>query len=266
MSGPFDFDFSEAEFRELIRKIEEGIKKLGDEISPSLRPLLDEFFNKIRLITPPWVKDAAYKALNLAIEAIEAFLNGLVELIQGIMVPITATQRAWTWHGDIDFFDERATALNDSMEVVALSWKGGGASSFATFGQRQVTEVGKLKDLTSSMRNGYAAMALAGLALYVGTGLAIAKAVAGASAGAASTPVTGPGGPAAAGAAAGVGALEIAGIIAGFTALIEPCVQIAMDVSSKSNDLRSSWPKPETDRYNDGSASDGDGSDWSTER
>lgn len=266
MAGPFDFEFSEAEFRETLRKIEEGTKELADKLFPELRPKLDEFFKWIRAVTPQWVIDAAYKLVNWAIEMLEDFLNQMVALIEGLLVPIDAGARAYNWHGEINWFETRAANLRSGMQKVGLTWKGEGATAFATFGENQVKKLDEAKALAEAMRNGYVAMCIGGTALYVGLAAIIAKAITASAAAVASTPVTGPGGPAAAGGAAGLGAVEVVALIAAATGLLEPCIQIVTSVSDKANTLTTSWPDPETSRYNDGSMSDGDGSDWSTER
>lgn len=260
-----DLEFDQAAFEEACQKIRDGIDKAVDIVFPWLRPLMDQFFNALPFPVPGFVRDAAYKVIEWAFEMLEDLINGLVDIFEGMFVPVTAFLRGLYWDDQKDGLSTHAENLQTAIDQVSISWKGRGQAAFALHGQKQIDEVTAMAELAKTMRSQCYFTAAAGLTCYLGIAVAVYKFITTATAASASTVVDGPVGPAAAGASAGVGVLEVAGVITAVTAALGQNVSGYIAMSDAADALASGWPSPGVGQYGDGSASDGDGSDWSTD-
>lgn len=263
--GAVDFSFDEAEFRAVIAEIEEAIRSLVDTWFPRLDPYMDQFFSVISWIVPDWVVEAAYVLIRVAFEVLEALVNLVIDLLEGVLVPISAAVRGILWHQEISFFEERVTALTDSNDAVALTWSGAGQEAFAQHAGRQIDQLTAMKDCAASARNNALAIAGVALGLYVGLGFTIAEVVTVDTVAVASTVIDGPIGPAAAATETGLGIGKIGAIVGLTVGAVGAMVPIIVDLSDKARAVGDEWPST-VGAYNDGSASDGDRTDWSTER
>lgn len=263
-TAPVEIPFDQNQFNEVCEAIRRGCEELSNKIFPQLRPFLDKFFDFFHV--PGWLREAGYKVVRWALDCLEELLNGLIRFFEGLLVPITAWVRGNAWADRMDNLNTAKGYLDDSMKELGVTWQGEGARAFALHGQKHVDKVTALADLAKELRTQCWILAGASLVAYVGIGVAIAKAISVATASAASTVVDGPAGPAGAGAAAGVGVFEIAAIITALLATLGTHISAFINIGDKAAAVEKEWPKPNTGAYSDGSASDGDNSDWSTER
>lgn len=265
MGGAIDIDFDEAKFREAIAKIEQAMRDLVHTWFPKLDPYMDKFFTLLKYVTPDWAVDAAYALIKAAIEILEALANFIIDLFEGVFVPVSSFIRGTLWAKEIDFIGARSTALKDSSDKVAITWSGEGQRAFSLHAEKQVAQVDAMKACAESARNQAYIIAGATAGFYIAIGIVIAKTFAADTVAVGSTVVDGPVGPAAAAAATGIGIGEIGAIVAATVAALSVEVQAITNLTDKAKAIADTWPAPAAP-YNDGSASDGDRSDWSTER
>ncbi|MVA76524.1 hypothetical protein GC722_10880 [Auraticoccus sp. F435] len=259
-----EVDFDPAAFEEACDKIRQGIDEAVDAVFPQLRPLIDVFFDAFLLPVPDFIRQAGYKVVEWAFEMLESLVNGLVDLFEGMLVPVTAFLRGRYWADQHEALSTHASNLQEAVDAVSVTWTGRGQRAFAVHAGEQVAQVEAAAELAKSMRTQCWATAAAGLTCYLGIAVAVVKFITVATASTASTPVTGPGGPAAAGAAAGVGFAEVAGVVTAVLAALGQNVSGYIALSDAADALAGGWPEPAGSSYSDGSASDGDGTDWST--
>lgn len=259
-----EIDFDQAAFEEACDKIREGIDEAVDTVFPWLRPLLDAFFDSFWFPIPDIIRQAGYKVVEWAFEVLESLVNSLVDLFEGMLVPVTAFLRGQYWSGQHDALSTHASELQSALDAVAITWTGRGQRAFAVHAEKQVAEVTAAADLAKTMRTQCWVTAAAGLTCYIGIAVAVVKFITVASAASASTPVTGPGGPAAAGASAGIGFAEVAAIVTAVLAALGQNVGGYVALADAADALAGGWPTPGGSQYSDGSAGDGDGTDWST--
>lgn len=263
-SPSIEIDFDAGAFQEACDRIREGIDEAVDTVFPWLRPLIDTFFDSFWFPIPDVVRQAGYKVVEWAFEVLESLVNSLVDVFEGMLVPVTAFLKGRYWADQHEALTGHATALQEAVDAVGVTWTGRGQRAFAVHAGQQVAEVTKAAELAKTMRSQCWFTAAAGVACYIGIAVAVAKFITVATAASASTPVTGPGGPAAAGASAGVGFAEVAGIVTALVAALGQNVSGYVQVSDAADALAGGWPEPSGSQYSDGSASDGDGTDWST--
>lgn len=215
---------------------------------------------------PPWVVEAAYRLIDWAIELIEDLTNLIIRLLEGIGFPGYAFVLSVRWHEQAQSLAEIGTSLRDTADQLGVTWQGEGQRAFALHAAKQYEKVDAMAAFATTASKQLGAGAVTGATFYVSLAMIIAQTTTEVSAAAASTAVDGPVGPAAAGASAGVGALKILALVAAVGIPVGYLAQSWLALTDSADAVAVAWPDPSVNTYADGSASDGDRSDWSTER
>ena len=261
-------EFDVNAFNQTIGKIRTLATDILHGIYPIMPPALDYFIDRLfwPFPVPGFVRDAAHKILKWCYDAFVAFVDQTFSLLEGALVPVTAFLRGVAWGSERQKLDTLQLDLSAAVADVAITWTGPGASAFGHHADQHVTRLKDMTALAGEMRDQAWKTAAAGLAFYVALATVIVKATATTTVAAASTAVDGPVGPAAAGAAAGLGTVEAIGLVATIGAVITEIATGTAALSDKANAVARDWPSPGSADYSDGSASDGDRTDWSTQR
>jgi len=261
-------EFDVAAFNETVGKIRTLANDLLHAVYPVMPPALDYFLDRLfwPFPVPGFVRDAAHKVLTWCYDAFVMFVDHLFSALEGALVPVTAFMRGLAWNTERQKLDTLELDVAAAVGDVAVTWTGPGASAFAHHADLHVTRLKDMTGLAGEMRDQAWTTAGAGLAFYVAVATIIVKATATTTVAAASTAVDGPVGPAAAGAAAGLGAAELIGLLAAVGTVVGVLANGMAALSDKANAVARDWPSPGNADYADGSASDGDRTDWSTAR
>lgn len=262
---PVEFDFDQADFDHLIETIRSTLEHLTDTLAPSLRPLLDLYF-RLWAAVPPWVVEAAYRLIDWAIELIEDLTNLIIRLLEGIGFPGYAVVLSLRWREQARSLDEVGTALRDTADQLGVTWQGEGQRAFALHAAKQYEKIQTMSAFATTASGQLAAGAVVGVSFYTSLAMIIAQTTSEVTAAAASTAIDGPGGPAAAGVSASLGALEILAAVAAVEIPLGYMAQGWLSFIDSADAMAAAWPDPSVNTYADGSASDGDRTDWSTER
>lgn len=264
--GPVDLpSFSEADFRHLISQIEQAIRDLYQTYLPFLYPALDAYYRFLKAVVPDWVIAASYQVISWCWELLEQLINLVINLLVGALVPVAAAVRGLLWSNEAAVYSGEADSLRTAVDHVRVGWSGPGAKAFEIHADRQLERIAALAGACETNSTTMYGVCSAAVVMYVGLATVVGEAVGGTAAGAASTTVIGPGGPAAAAAALGLGIL---GAVALVGVTVEVVGSIAAGIKAQADNMGTitkSWPEPPGMGYSDGSASDGDRSDWSTE-
>lgn len=261
-------EFDASTYNEVVGSIKKLTNQILDAIWPIMPPAMDVFLGNLffGLPVPGFVRDACQKALRWCFEAFRWFVDTNLDALEGVLVPVVAALRAVAWNTEHNRLLALTRDAEDAVADVSITWKGPGAEAFKAHAAQHTARLHALDDLTVELRNQTGIIAGAGLALYLAIAKICIDASAATAASAASTAVDGPVGPVAAGASAGLGAGGVLALITGFSSLIGPTISGLTGINDKAQEVRRAWPEPGTVDYADGSASDGNGSGWSTER
>lgn len=259
-------EFSEADFRELIAKIEQANREMCETHVPGLYPALDAYYGLLKTVIPDWVISASYQVIAFCWEALEALTNLVVKILDGALVPVTAAIRWAFWSGESAACGATDSNLTTATDAVWLTWSGEAAKAYALHAKQQGDRIKAFKSFCEFQAS--TMMSVCGLAvtLYGSVAVEVVKTSGGAAAGLLSTPVDGPAGPLASLVAIGLGVLGISSGVALASSLISSLATQVSGQLSAMDALGATWPEPPGIGYKDGSASDGDRSDWSTER
>jgi hypothetical protein len=257
---------------EAFNEVVEGIRNIAhgilNDVWPVMPPAMDHFLDLLffPLPVPGWVRDTCQKVLKWCYDTFVDFVDHIFEALEGFMVPVTAALRAVAWHTERQRLDTIQRDVSDAVQDVAITWKGSGASAFEQHASQHIDRLTAMTELAGELSTQTTATAIAATTFYVSLATVASGAASAAAAAAASTVVDGPVGVGGAGASAGLGVAGTIGLIAAVVALLSPIATALATLWDKANAMERDWPSPGTVDYNDGSASDGDGSDWSTER
>ena len=257
---------------EAFNEVVEGIRNIAHDILhhvwPAMPPLMDRFLDQVffQLPVPGWVRDTCQKALKWCYDTFVVFVDHIFQSLEGALVPITASLRALAWNTERQNLETLQLDVSDAVKDVAITWKGSGASAFQQHATQHTDRLAAMTELAGALRDQTWLTALCAAGFYLSIAKIAADSSAAAAVSAASTVVDGPGGPVAAGASAAGGVAGFIALLAALGSLIGPMVTAFVELSDKANAMERGWPSPGTVDYNDGSASDGDATDWSTER
>jgi hypothetical protein len=257
---------------EAFNEVVEGIRNLAhgilNDVWPVMPPAMDFFLDRLffPLPVPGWVRDACQKALKWCYDTFVVFVDHIVQSLEGVLVPVTAFLRALAWHSEHQKLDTLQLDVSDAVKDVAITWKGSGASAFQQHATHHTDRLAAMTELAGALRNETLITALCAAGFYCTIADLVAKSSKAAAVSAASTTVDGPVGPVGAGVSAASGVAGLIALLAAVGTLFGPVATAFFDLSDKANAMERDWPAPGTVDYNDGSASDGDATDWSTER
>lgn len=263
---PVDFNFSEADFNHLIEKIRTTLEHLVSRTFPQMRPLLDDYFALLAEIIPPWLRDAAYKVIDWAIELLEDLTNLVIVILEGVLFPAYAFFRSLQWGHEVNFLHELEGDLKDRSDELGVTWQGEGARAFQLHATKQYDKVASMAELATAAEAQLMAGVGASLMFYAALATLVASTVTEAGAAVATTPLDGPAGPTAAGVSVGAGIGEVIAVVTMLGSAIGYMMTGWHELSTKAEAVSSAWPRTRAETYDDGSASDGDRTDWSTER
>lgn len=257
---------------EAFNEVVEGIRNIAhgilNDVWPVMPPAMDHFLDLLffPLPVPGWVRDTCQKVLKWCYDTFVEFVGHIFQALEGVLVPVTAFLRGLAWNTERQNLETLQLDVSDAVKDVAITWKGSGASAFQQHASQHTDRLAAMTELAGALRNETILTASCAAGFYVAIAELVAKSSTAAAVSAASTAVDGPGGPVAAGASAASGAAGLFALGAAVTTLLGPMGTAFADLSDKANAMERDWPAPGTVDYNDGSASDGDATDWSTER
>lgn len=261
-------EFDAEAFNEVVAGIKNVANGILNDVWPVMPPAMDRFLDQLffPFPVPGWVRDACQKVLRWCWGVFVDFVNQSIAVLEGALVPVTAALRGLAWNTERQRLETLQLDVSDAVKDVAITWKGSGATAFQQHASQHTDRLTAMTDLAGELRTQTLVTAACAAGFYLAIAKIVADSSAAAAVSAASTPVDGPVGPAAAGASAGVGAAGIIALIATVGTLFSPMVSAFVALTDKANAMERDWPAPGTVDYNDGSASDGDPTDWSTER
>jgi hypothetical protein len=261
-------EFDAEAFNEVVEGIRNVAHGILNDVWPVMPPAMDHFLDQLffPLPVPGWVRDTCQKVLKWCYDAFVDFVDHIITVMEGALVPVTASLRALAWNSEHQMLDTLQLDVSDAVKDVAITWKGPGASAFQQHAAQHTDRLTAMTELAKELRTQTVVTALCAAGFYFSIAKIAADSSAAAAVSAASTAVDGPAGPAAAGASAAGGVAGFIALVAAVGTLVSPMVAAFADLSDKASAMERDWPAPGTVDFNDGSASDGDATDWSTER
>jgi len=267
VAGPVDLpEISEAQLREAAEVMREGIVDVVGQVFPAFRPALEQYYQWLGATVPPEVVAAIADLLTVTGQAVELLANLVISALEGAVVPISAGIRAGLWQGEIEVYSTCAADLRRVVDDVRVSWGGPAAEAFEVHAERQLARLAVFEKVCTANRGTLVSVLCLGLSLYLALAAVVCTLVIKMKLAVATTPLTG-GAAVAVGAAAALdAALAVSALVSAALGLLPSMVRELVATSDTLRLLAGEWPSPPGVGYADGSASDGDRSDWSTER
>jgi hypothetical protein len=260
-------EFDAEAFNEVI----EGIRNLAhgilNDVWPAMPPAMDFFLDRLfPLAVPGWVRDTCQKALKWCYDLFVVFVDDILHSLEGALVPVTASLRGLAWNTERQNLETLQLDVSDAVKDVAITWKGSGASAFQQHATQHTDRLAAMTELAGTLRDQTWFTAGCAVSFHLALAKIVADTARAAAVSAASIVADGPVAPVAAGASAASGVVGVFALIAAVTSFLGPVTKAFFELIEKASAMERDWPAPGTVDYNDGSASDGDATDWSTER
>ena len=211
--------FNQAVYEAILKKINEGIKKLQENF--------DAFIDKVNWLISlakylaQWLFDRIQAAVDLLLKAINAVIQLISKFVEeGFRAPILFYNNAADWKNNVKHpMKLYASSVTPDKLVSSVDWEGRAGTYYREAAADQNPAGEACATIADQMGTTLNACAVAGLAFYTAIGISLAKLIAGlvASAVAASTVV---GAPVAAATSTGTAALVTGEIIAASAALL----------------------------------------------
>lgn len=234
----------------------EGIRKaitdLVDAVWPFMEKALNIYLQKLFLGAPPQpVVEFCNKVLRWAWDVLRDFVDVVLDIMEGVLVPLTAYARAIAWRQESDELGLLRERIEATDARIATTWSGTGATAYRLHSRLHVQAFEDTQAALGTIAGQCESFATSAYALYYKLAKTIAEGLVGATAGAGTTPLDGPAGPAAAGAVLVLKTMKVLDLLAMLKGMLGPYVNALFTLCGTVEELTRGWPTPGTSDYSD---------------
>ncbi|MEV4319259.1 hypothetical protein [Actinocrispum sp. NPDC049592] len=258
-------EFSEAQFNEVLGKINKGMTDLAakiDEVPRAARAAMDHWY------VPDFMGDAIEWCATKICELAKWLLNKIKEALVGVAAPICFFNRAIDWQDVRGLANGVTGQLKPEAMPAVTSWTGSGATAYKASIKPQGDAAAKIAAIADKVAQALFYCSGAGLLFYLAIALILAKFIAAMVVGIAafSSAVFSWAGAALVVEEAGVNSAMIWSAIVALSGVLVVQAQQLTIVHGETVDNsafpRGHWPDPLSSTYGDATVKDGD-ADWS---
>jgi hypothetical protein len=258
--------FSEAQFTDVVRQIDNGMNNLSAkiaEIPRAAHAAVDHWY------IPGFVADAIMWLAQKISDLANWIWNKIKEVLEGVAAPLFFFLRSFDWQDVRGLATQVGGQLKPGvLTTVGNTWKGTAATAYGKIIQPQGAAADKIGAISDKISTALQLSAAAGLVFYLAIGAILVKFIAAMVTviAALGTVVFSWAGVALVVEEAGVNSALIWAAITALSSVLAWQVQQLIAVHGELSDQSAfpggHWPDPTTGSYNDGSVKDGD-ADWS---
>ncbi|GAA1962382.1 hypothetical protein [Amycolatopsis minnesotensis] len=165
-------DFSEAQFQEVVNKINGGLNDLSGKIAEVPRAVADATDH---WYVPGFVADAITWLGEKITDLATWILDKIKDVLKGLAAPVAFFTYAFDWQDIRGISSTVAGQLKPEIMPSASTWKGTASEVYGRTVKPQGDAAGRISTISDSTSTTLQLCAVAGLAFYVAIGLVLVK-------------------------------------------------------------------------------------------